>query len=781
MKRTSGTNVTTCSMRYLKNKGKILSDALQKNLKLLMGPQSQGALRFYDDECLREVNAEQAKDKRHVVITSVTVVLVKITGGQSSGVTLQELADLAASLHAQGLHEPALAISTTISKQVKAWIDEGVKGSKSCYGPAFWNLSKSEELNGKFEQAFKAVWECCVGTCFAQTKRLSSKRSSTFMDAVRTFTCNADHKDDGKNQISCATEQLQSYIQGKGAIDQAWLHTAHVVLYSLFSSRNDALAYFLLDKLVLEMQKIIKPLYKYEEIAAYMHGKLALCFFKAEQWQLGFSQHEQSIIYFKLLNLGQEHHHIRIGASIAQLASSFHEEAIAMQRESNQDAMKQSLKKAIILWKLLNRTYPGHYESNLGQSDHWLSVYAESHSEIDGPRDYSGTQVIVHEASESGHASAHTMQSNHGLQISRIVDNTEDLDAKVQDSAGDYQSLSKKLKLAQSHHGISIFKMSLGDMAGAKEAMEKAVNICEYLKGILPANKRFHSQVSTVYFGYADFLNGQGEHEGAVEAQKKSILIREDFQTTNPGKEEKELGFSYHNLGFYLDKLGDDNGAKEAYEKAINIREGLYATDSSHGEALSSSYNNLSSHLHSLGEINAAVAAVEKAVAIRKQLCGPQLGEHDGDLAYSYSTLGFYLNKLDEYEAAKEAIGKSIEIRERMQEAHVGTHENALASSYHNLSYSLNELGDTAGAKSAILKVIELQERLIENSPGLHKELASSYNKLGIYLRQLGDEEGARNALAKSIETIEKFQSIQPGEKDVDISGFYQELASTLR
>ena len=43
--------------------------------------------------------------------------------------------------------------------------------------------------------------------------------------------------------------------------------------------------------------------------------------------------------------------------------------------------------------------------------------------------------------------------------------------------------------------------------------------------------------------------------------------------------------------------------------------------------------------------------------------------------------------------------------------------------------------------------------------------------------RNREDEEGARNALAKSIETIEKFQSIQPGEKDVDISGFYQELA----
>lgn len=248
LKRSPGTNVSSTStgMGYLKDRTRNLHKILQNKVGIIFGSKILGRLHFYDDASLEAVSPSEVKKQRFLVISVITKMLTRElnAGEQQGAINLQELADVAAALHAQKLHEQALPINQSICKQAKVRVNEKMKGSQEIYGPALWNLSISEGLCGNLTESFMAMWECYVWICLEPNKKLSVKHMLVLLDKLKAFTCSAVHKNDVqgddhlKPPVVQATQVLQDHIREKTIVEESLWHMVHMVLYLLIENQD---------------------------------------------------------------------------------------------------------------------------------------------------------------------------------------------------------------------------------------------------------------------------------------------------------------------------------------------------------------------------------------------------------------------------------------------------------------------------------------------------------------------------------------------------------------
>jgi len=129
---------------------------------------------------------------------------------------------------------------------------------------------------------------------------------------------------------------------------------------------------------------------------------------------------------------------------------------------------------------------------------------------------------------------------------------------------------------------LGVAKYATGDIEGAKQAYETAINIEQ-------DNAVSHNNLGNVYRDMGDFENAEKEYLKAIELDKrftKSYLNLGSVYTLILNKQEKainiyEIGIEYNpeyvdlynNLAHTYEKMGDIENAKKYYSQSLQIKE----------------------------------------------------------------------------------------------------------------------------------------------------------------------------------------------------------------
>ena len=219
--------------------------------------------------------------------------------------------------------------------------------------------------------------------------------------------------------------------------------------------------------------------------------------------------------------------------------------------------------------------------------------------------------------------------------------------------------------LAQCLSNLATILADLGDLAGARSNMERAIAIDE------KAYDADHPTLALRYSNLATILADLGDLAGARARMERAIAIEEKaYDADHP-----TLAVSYSNLAAILQDLGDLAGARTHMERAIAIDEKAYDADH---PTLALRYSNLALILQDLGDLAGARARMERAIAIDEKA-------YDADhptLALRYSNLATILQDLGDLAGARARMERAIAIDEKAYDAD----HPLLAIRYNNLA-----------------------------------------------------------------------------------------------
>ncbi len=193
--------------------------------------------------------------------------------------------------------------------------------------------------------------------------------------------------------------------------------------------------------------------------------------------------------------------------------------------------------------------------------------------------------------------------------------------------------------------GKGKFQWYLGNYADALRLKEKALKLAE-------ASKDEH-KVSRLQSNLALVLQDLGDYAGAKALLEKALASAE----RNYGKDHPTIAIRYSNLALVLKALGDYAGARALLEKAMASAERNYGKEH---PTTAVSYSNLALVLKDLGDYAGAKALLEKAVASAER----NYGKEHPSTARSYSNLATVLQALGDYEDAIVYSQQSVTIFE---------------------------------------------------------------------------------------------------------------------
>ena len=179
------------------------------------------------------------------------------------------------------------------------------------------------------------------------------------------------------------------------------------------------------------------------------------------------------------------------------------------------------------------------------------------------------------------------------------------------------------------HDELGRVLQELGDLAGAREHLERALRIGEAAFG------PDHSSVAIWRGGLGRVLQELGDLAGAREHLERALRIGEAAF----GSDHRGVGVRRNNLGSVLKELGDLAGAREQFEQALRISEAALGPDH---PVVGVGRNNLGSVLRELGDLAGARDQLEWALRISEAALGP---DHP-DVSVRRSNLGSVLREL---------------------------------------------------------------------------------------------------------------------------------------
>ena len=144
-------------------------------------------------------------------------------------------------------------------------------------------------------------------------------------------------------------------------------------------------------------------------------------------------------------------------------------------------------------------------------------------------------------------------------------------------------------RLSIAENDMALVLQDLGDYAGAKQLLEKAMASDE--KNFGPD----HPNTVVRYSNLATVLNNLGDYAGAKQLLEKALASNEK----NFGPDHPDTAMSYSNLALVLQDLGDYAGAKGLLEKAIASNEKNFGPN--HPKT-TVSYSNMATILKDLGD-----------------------------------------------------------------------------------------------------------------------------------------------------------------------------------
>jgi eukaryotic-like serine/threonine-protein kinase len=208
---------------------------------------------------------------------------------------------------------------------------------------------------------------------------------------------------------------------------------------------------------------------------------------------------------------------------------------------------------------------------------------------------------------------------------------------------------------------------NLGDAAGARESLRKAVAIREAVfrsagstlddrrslaraEGALgrvlrneaslphfrrglellesapgPADAATRRSIAIAHFNIAGALSDGGDVAGALAEKRKELAIYEELHAAAPGdrNNQRNLALGCKYLGTFLEQAGDPAAARPLYARAISLDERRVESGPSDAEArldLSFSLSALASNQHNAGDLEGALLNYRKALSLRQAM-----------------------------------------------------------------------------------------------------------------------------------------------------------------
>ncbi|MEE9129188.1 MAG: tetratricopeptide repeat protein [Phycisphaerales bacterium] len=249
--------------------------------------------------------------------------------------------------------------------------------------------------------------------------------------------------------------------------------------------------------------------------------------------------------------------------------------------------------------------------------------------------------------------------------LGRFEENRVSL-ARFLDSSGDVVQGIPPDDAGVLHSNLAATLKDLGDLQGAREQMERGIEIDE---------KHFeadHPQLAVRYSNLAMILKDLGDLKGARTQMHRAIVIdQKHLEADHP-----TLAISYSNLALILKNLGDLQGARKQMERAIAIDQKDLEAD--HPE-LANRYSNLATILHGLSDLKGARKQMERAIKIWEK----HFEAGHPNLATGYSNLAMILKNLGDLKGARKQMERAIAIDEK----HFEADHPSLATRYNNLAH----------------------------------------------------------------------------------------------
>ena len=283
---------------------------------------------------------------------------------------------------------------------------------------------------------------------------------------------------------------------------------------------------------------------------------------------------------------------------------------------------------------------------------------------------------------------------------------------------------------------LSVARASVGDNAGALEAIREAVEICRRLAAASPA--RYEPDLAGSLINLSNGLSAVGDAPAALEASREAVEIFRRLAAASPARYEPELASSLNNLSIRLSEGGDAPAALEAIREAVEIRRRLAeASPTRYGQDLASSLNSLSNRLVAVGDAPAALEAIRETLELYRRLAAASPARYEPNLAVSLNNLSADLSVVGDTPAALEAVREAVDIFRRLAAASPARYEPDLALSLSVLSDRLEEAGEIESAIEATDEAIHLMRPYAERYP--ESEHGRRYRKMQEDLARLTD------------------------------------------
>ena len=293
-------------------------------------------------------------------------------------------------------------------------------------------------------------------------------------------------------------------------------------------------------------------------------------------------------------------------------------------------------------------------------------------------------------------------------------------------------------------NNLGLVRQDLGDLARARAAFERALAILQVAYG------EEHPQVAAAHNNLGLVLKDLGDLAGArAEIERALAIWQAAYEEERP-----QVATAHNNLGLVLKDLGDLAGARAAYERALRIDERIYSPDHPN---VAIRVNNLGLVLQDLGDLAGARVAFERALRIGERVYGP---DHP-NVATRVNNLGMVMKDLGDLAGARAAFERALGIDERVY----GPDHPKVATDVNNLGGVLQDLGDLTGARAAFERALGIDERVYGPD---HPKVAIRVNNLGLVLQDLGDLAGARAALERALAIWER--SLPAGHPTIQIA-----------
>ncbi|WP_164012637.1 tetratricopeptide repeat protein [Pyxidicoccus trucidator] len=313
--------------------------------------------------------------------------------------------------------------------------------------------------------------------------------------------------------------------------------------------------------------------------------------------------------------------------------------------------------------------------------------------------------------------------------------------------------------VAASLHALAVVLQVQGDLAGARERLERALRIKARLHGT-----EEHSDVAASLHALAGVLQAQGDLAGARERLEHVLRILARLYGT---EEHPDVAASLHALAGVLHAQGDLTGARERLERVLRILARLYGTEEHPNVA--ASLHALAGVLRAQGDLAGAREHLERALRILARLYGTE--EHP-QVAASLHALAGVLHAQGDLAGARERLERALRIEARVY----GTEEHPnVAASLHALAGVLHAQGDLAGARERLERVLRILARLYGTEE--HPQVAASLHELAGVLHAQGDLAGARERLERVLRIEARLYST---EEHSDVAASLHALAGVL-